>query len=95
MSYSISYGSDKDLNRFQKKKYYGLIFFSFIAAFVVGIRVFLPNVFDSFINILNPLDEFGVQAFRIMIDDVQQGIPVGEAVDAFCRSIIENAHIWN
>ena len=95
MSYRISYGSDKDLIKFQKKDYSAFIIFSFFAALIVGIRVFLPNIFDSFMDIINPMDEFGVQAFHVMVDHVQQGTPVGEAVDAFCRSIIENALIGN
>ena len=95
MSYCISYGSDKDLMRFQKRNLHGLIAFSFFAAMIAGVRVFLPNLFESFVDNINPLDEYGVQAFHIMIDHVHQGIPVGQAVDVFCRSIIENAGFWH
>lgn len=94
MSYQISYGSDKDLIRFRRRNHYGIILFSFAAALIIGIRVFLPNVFRDFLDMINPLDEYGVQAFHAMIDHVQQGAPVGEAVDAFCRSIIDHANIW-
>ena len=94
MSYHISYGSDKDLIRFRKRNHHGIILFAFAAALIVGIRVFLPDVFHGFLDVLNPMDEYGVQAFHAMIDHVQQGTPVGEAVDAFCRSIIDHASIW-
>ena len=95
MSYRISYGSEKDLIRFQKSNHYGLIVFAFIVELVVGIRVFLPDFFKSCLEFMNPLDEYGVQAACIMIENVRQGIPVGEAVDAFCRSIVENALLGN
>ena len=94
MAYSITYGSDRDLKRYQRKDRFGLIAFAFVAALIAGIRIFLPDVFETVINILNPLDDRGVSAFHTMVDNVQQGTPVGEAVDAFCRSIIENADIW-
>lgn len=93
MSYRISYGSDKDLIRFHKQDYRGMILLSFATALIIGIRVFLPGIFESFLDLLNPLDEYGMQAFYAMIDHVQRGMPVGEAVDAFCNSIMEHANI--
>ena len=93
MSYCISYGSDKNLIRFHRKDYRGIILLSFVTALIIGVRVFLPGVIDSFLDILNPLDEYGMQAFSVMMDQVYQGMPVGEAVDAFCNSIIEHANI--
>ena len=61
MSYRISYGSDKDLIRFQKSNHYGLIVFAFIVALVVGIRVFHPDFFKCCLEFMNPLDEYDVQ----------------------------------
>ena len=95
MSYRICYGTKKDLIRYKQKNLHGLILLSFIAALIVGVRLFLPGLFSGFLERFNPLDEYGVQAFYTMMDHVRQGIPIGEAVDAFCRSIVGNADIWH
>lgn len=95
MSYHICYGSEKDLIRFKQRNHHGVILLSFVAALIVGVRLFLPDIFCSYLERFNPLDECGVQAFYTMMDHVRQGIPIGEAVDAFCRSIVGNADIWH
>lgn len=95
MAYSICYGTAKDLKRYEKERdrHIGLTVLVFAAALIAGIRVFMPEVFESVVTALVPWDEAAVDAFHIMVDSVYQGQPVGEAVDAFCRSIIENAQL--
>ena len=97
MAYMIRYGTPKDLARYERKNTYrmGACLFAFAVALAAGIRVFLPEVFDAAVNAVIPWDDRTVQAFSGMVEQVQSGQPVGEAVESFCRSIIENAYLWN
>lgn len=97
MAYSIRYGKAQDLKRYEKGNdpNWGLSLLAFLMALAAGIRVFMPEVFDSVVTAFIPWDETAVSAFQLMVENVYQGQPVGEAVDAFCRSIIENAEFWS
>ena len=95
MPYIIRYGNDRDLERFTRKdgSDWGIVIFAFLAALIVGIRVFCPELFTAGAELLIPWDDTTAAAFSIMVENVHGGQPVMDAVEAFCRSVLNNASL--
>jgi len=54
------------------------------------LRLLMPQSEQLFRELMHPLtDEYTISAFATMVEEIGDGIPVSEAVMAFCRDIIE------
>lgn len=90
MGYRVIYGEDP----FEKPKAsmgrLGVLTAGCILAFVVGVRCFWPAGAEMLGRIFTPGD-VTVAAFGQMAEDLQAGEPLGDAVTAFCRAVVEDA----
>ena len=88
MGYRIVYGEDPFVERKERKSHLRAMTAAFLLAFVVLVRCCWPQGAALLRQTLLPGDD---EAFRQMTADIQAGEPVGDAVTAFCRSIVEDA----
>ena len=88
MGYRIVYGEDPFVQRPRRKGSLRLMTAGFALAFVVLVRCFWPQGADLLRQSLLPGEQ---EALRQMKEEIQAGEPIGEAVTAFCRSIVEDA----
>ena len=90
MGYRVIYGEDP----FEKPKVkggrLGLMTAGCFLAFVVGVRCFWPAGAERLGRMFLP-GEGTVAALEQMAEDLQAGEPLGDAVTAFCRQVVEDA----
>lgn len=96
MAYRIQYGKFPQFstkNHFTTKKYTVAII-SAITAIMILIFITIPQIKTGVLDLLLPGDA-GVtgSAISAFADDLKNGVPVGEAASAFCKSIINNAEL--
>lgn len=96
MGYIIQYGSDTA----HRSKWVGsflrvqLMTVAFLVLFVLCVGKVWPKGRDVLHEFLFSGGEHETQtAFQSLTDSVISGEPIGEAVEAFCREIIENANL--
>ena len=87
MGYRIVYG-EEPIQR--KKSSLGLWTAIFMLLFVTVVRLIWPTGTEQLRLILEPKGET-VQAFSEMVENVGAGQGMGEAVTAFCRSVVSSA----
>lgn len=91
MAYEIRYGSSK-LDHKQKPKQWKWIPAVILIIFVIGILT--TDVEKTVLHWLLPGDPVvTVAALGHLQDNLQAGDPIGEAVTAFCREIIDGANL--
>lgn len=98
MSYRIVYGP------MPKRKPLGqgsmlrvqLMAVGFALLFVFLVRMFWPDGLQALQSVLIP-GEAGITeaAFGEMVSNLREGQPMGEAVTAFCRQVIDGAEVFN
>ena len=89
MGYRIVYGEESVMSRRSSLRLWTAVF---LLAFVVSVRLTWPQGTEYLKNVLKPADQT-VQAFAQMVDGVENGQGMGEAVTAFCRSVVSSAQI--
>ena len=96
MSYSIQYGNKKDLIRYQKhnKNIMPYLITLFFITAVVATNLFAPQITARIWDCVGIWDQNTINAFESMVENVQMGQPIVEAVDAFCRGVIGDANLW-
>ena len=87
MGYKIVYGEEPTRPR---KSRLGLWTAVFLLVFVTAVRLAWPAGTEQLRTILEPKGET-VEAFSQMVANVGAGQGVGEAVTAFCRSVVTSA----
>lgn len=90
MGYRVIYGEDPFEKPKKQRGRLGLMTAGCFLAFVVGVRCFWPQGAAALGRIMLPGAET-VEAFAQMTADLQAGEPLGDAVTAFCRTIVEDA----
>ena len=86
MGYRIVYGEDPVI---QKKSRLGLWTAAFLLVFVSVVRLTWPGGTEYLRNIFEPAPQ-SAEAFSEMVENVGAGQGMGEAVTAFCRSVVSN-----
>lgn len=87
MGYRIVYGADPFEEK-KKKSHLRSLTAGFALAFVILVRLFYPQGAQILREHLLPGNE---NAIMRLTEDIQAGEPIGEAVTAFCRTIMEEA----
>ena len=87
MGYKIVYGEEPTRPR---KSRLGLWTAAFLLIFVTAVRLAWPGGTEQLRTILEPKGET-VEAFSQMVANVGAGQGMGEAVTAFCRSVVSSA----
>ena len=87
MGYRIVYGEGPSVGR---KSRLGLWTAAFLLIFVTAVRLAWPAGAEQLRSILEPRAET-VEAFSQMAANVGAGQGMGEAVTAFCRSVVTSA----
>ena len=87
MGYKIVYGEELNLRR---KSRLGIWTAVFLLIFVTAVRLAWPEGADQLRAVLEPKGET-VVAFSEMVANVGAGQGMGEAVTAFCRSVVNSA----
>ena len=87
MGYKIVYGEEPALRR---KSRLGLWTAAFLLVFVAFVRLTWPEGAEQLRTVLEPVGEM-VEAFSRMVENVGAGQGMGEAVTAFCRSVVSSA----
>lgn len=92
MGYRISYGQTKAETYHRRKINLALPLCALLVIGIVAAGMVFPQVGEVLRGLLFPVtDEATVTAFQDMVQQVGEGVSVGEAVTAFCREIVENA----
>ena len=86
MGYKIVYGEEPTL---RSKSRPGLWTAAFLLIFVTAVRLAWPAGAEQLRTVLEPRGET-VEAFSQMVANVGSGQGMGEAVTAFCRTVVEN-----
>lgn len=93
MAYRIVYGPMPKMVHPKREGYVRLQLLTavFLLLFVLLVRQAWPEGTDMLRSILLP-GEPGIteQSVQLMLEDIREGEPLGDAVAAFCRQIIEN-----
>ena len=87
MGYKIVYGEEPTLRR---KSRLGLWTAAFLLVFVTAVRLAWPAGTEQLRTILEPKGETA-EALSQMVANVGAGQGMGEAVTAFCRSVVSSA----
>ena len=87
MGYRIVYGEEPTIGR---KSRLGLWTAAFMLIFVTAVRLAWPAGAEQLRAVLEPKGET-VVAFSEMVANVGAGQGMGEAVTAFCRSVVNSA----
>ena len=87
MGYRIVYGEEP---RSRRKSRLGLWTAAFLLIFVMAVRLAWPAGAEQLRAVLEPKGET-VVAFSEMVANVGAGQGMGEAVTAFCRSVVTSA----
>ena len=87
MGYKIVYGEEPSRPR---KSRLGIWTAVFLLIFVTAVRLTWPAGAEQLRTVLKPSGET-VEAFSQMVENVGAGQGMGEAVTAFCRSVVSSA----
>ena len=87
MGYRIIYGQDP-FRKKPEKSHLGPLSAGFALAFLILVRCFWPQGAAKLRQTLLPGD---MAAFQRMTEEIRAGEPIGDAVTAFCRGIVEEA----
>ena len=87
MGYRIVYGSDPFIKK-REKSHLRLMTAGFALAFIILVRCFWPQGTLKLRETLLPGD---MAAFQQLTEEIWAGEPIGDAVTAFCRGIVEEA----
>lgn len=91
MAYRITYAWQKEEKLSKAAIPVWKLFVTAAVCSVLLLRLLVPQTEQLFRELLYPLtDEFTVSAFTEMVGDISDGIPVYDALTAFCREIIDH-----
>lgn len=94
MGYEIRYGNPmpgETNNRFA----FPVFFAALLLFLAVGIRAFIPGGFSAWIAEAAPKTAQTWQAVQTMARQIEEGEALGDALERFCREVLENAQIIN
>lgn len=88
MGYRIVYGQGAFPEKNRRKSWLRLMTAGFALAFVILTRCCWPRGTEILREVLLPREN---AAFQRLTEDIRAGEPMGDAVTAFCRQIVEEA----
>lgn len=89
MAYSIGYGPQRN-ERCAKGTHFrfSVLVLVFFLVFLISVQLFSQEGAQLLRRMILPVGDETVEAFSSMIQSVEDGTPVSEAVTAFCREVI-------
>ena len=90
MGYRVVYGDDPFLEMPRSRNRLGLMTAGCFLVFLIGVRWLWPQGTAVLEDIFLP-DRGTAAAFRQMTEEIGTGESLGDAVTAFCRTIVEDA----
>ena len=87
MGYRIVYGDDP-FEKQERRSHLRSMTAGFALALVILVRLFYPQGAQVLREVLLPGDH---EAFMQLTERIQSGEPIGDAVTAFCQTIVEEA----
>jgi hypothetical protein len=92
MSYAINYGIQPQEHMYhQKKSRFSILCISFFLLFLIIIHLFRPDMVQTMQNLLLPESGQTAEHIQTMVNQVVEGVPITDAIAAFCQKIIHNA----
>lgn len=88
MGYRIRYGPEPVWGEARPKSHLRVMTAGFALAFVVLVRLLWPEGTALLRKTLVPGEDLTTAAFAQMAEDIRAGEDVGEAVTAFCRTVV-------
>lgn len=94
MAYSIGYGPQRN-ERCEKRsrKRFRMLLLVFFLVFLLSVQLFSQEGAEFLRRMILPVGEESVEAFSAMIQAVEDGTPIADAVTAFCREVIEHGQL--
>ena len=88
MGYRIVYGEEPAVTTAERKSHLRLMTAGFALVFVILVRLCWPEGTQMLRQTLLPGDNAALEQLK---EDIQAGEPIGDAVTAFCQTIVEEA----
>ena len=89
MAYSIGYGPQRnDRSNKRSGTRFRVLVLVFFLVFLLCVQLFSREGADYLRRMILPVGEQTIEAFSTMVQSVEEGTPVPEAVTAFCREVI-------
>jgi hypothetical protein len=94
MAYSIGYGPQRN-ERCKKRsgKRFKVLALVFFLVFLLSVQLFSQEGAEFLRRMILPVGEDSVEAFSAMIQAVEDGTPIADAVTAFCREVIKHGQL--
>lgn len=94
MAYSIGYGPQRN-ERCEKRsgKRFRMLLLVFFLVFLLSVQLFSREGAEFLRRMILPVGEESVEAFSTMIQAVEDGTPIADAVTAFCREVIKHGQL--
>ena len=94
MAYSIGYGPQRqEAGRKRTRFRFSMLVVVFFVVFLISVQVFWQEGADYLRRMVLPVGEDTVEAFSNMVEAVEEGTPIAEAVTAFCREVISHGQM--
>jgi hypothetical protein len=87
MAYSIGYMPQRNEYR-EKRSKFPLLLLVFFLVFLLSVQIFSQEGASLLRRMFLPVGEETVEAFSEMVLSVEEGVPLKDAVTAFCREVI-------
>jgi hypothetical protein len=94
MAYSIGYGQQRN-DRCKKRsgKRFKMLALVFFLVFLLSVQLFSQEGAEFLRRMILPVGEESMEAFSAMIQAVEDGEPIADAVTAFCREVITHGQL--
>lgn len=94
MAYSIGYAPQRhEVCAKRPRIRFGVLVLAFFVVFLISAQLLSQEGARLLRQMILPFQEETVEAFSAMVQSVEQGVPVSEAVTAFCREVIEGGQL--
>lgn len=94
MAYSIGYAPQRCEGGVKRKRVrFSVLVLAFFLVFLLSVQIFSREGAMFLRRMILPVGDETVEAFSIMIQAVEQGTPIPEAVTAFCREVMEHGQM--
>lgn len=91
MAYSIGYAPQRCEGSVKRKRIrFSVLVLVFFLVFLFSVQLFSREGAELLRNMILPVGDDTVEAFSSMLQAVEEGTPIPEAVTAFCREVMEH-----
>ncbi len=89
MAYSIGYGPQRNEVCAKGTRFrFSVLVLVFFLVFLLSVQLFSQEGAQLLRRMILPVGDDTVEAFSAMVQAVEEGVPVSEAVTAFCREVV-------